>query len=150
MNYKLAYRLGFHPWEDLAEHPPFAEKLLALIAREESDREPPYGPALDLGCGSGVWGGGPTGRARLAGHKCGHRRQGPPARTRASPRSRRRRASRAPDVTNFASPHERIERLDGFLDGRDPIPLVHIIEIDDVSLEALQARLRLSDDVVTR
>ncbi len=54
--YKLFYRLGFHPWEDLAEHPPFAEKLLELFEREESGREPPYGPALDLGCGSGVWG----------------------------------------------------------------------------------------------
>lgn len=54
--YKFFYRLGFHPWEDLAEHPPFAEKLLELFKREESGREPPYGPALDLGCGSGVWG----------------------------------------------------------------------------------------------
>ena len=30
--YKLFYRLGFHPWEDLAEHPPFAEKLTELFA----------------------------------------------------------------------------------------------------------------------
>lgn len=52
----FAYRVGFHPWEDLAEHPPFAEKLSELFDREESGREPPYGPALDLGCGSGVWG----------------------------------------------------------------------------------------------
>ena len=34
--YKLFYRLGFHPWEDLAEHPPFAEKLSELFEREES------------------------------------------------------------------------------------------------------------------
>ena len=27
-----------------------------MFAREEAGREPPYGPALDLGCGSGVWG----------------------------------------------------------------------------------------------
>ena len=54
--YKLMYRLGFHPWEDLAQHPPFAKKLSELFEREESGREPPYGPALDLGCGSGVWG----------------------------------------------------------------------------------------------
>ena len=53
--YKLFYRLGFHPWEDLAEHPPFAEKLTELFGREESGREPPYGPALDLGGGSAVW-----------------------------------------------------------------------------------------------
>ena len=56
MNYRLAYALGFHPWEDLAEHPPFADKLLELVAREEDGRGPPYGPALDLGCGSAVWG----------------------------------------------------------------------------------------------
>ena len=56
MNYRLAYALGFHPWEDLAEHPPFAGKLLELVAREENGHEPPYGPALDLGTGSGVWG----------------------------------------------------------------------------------------------
>lgn len=56
MNYRLAYTIGFHPWEELAEHPPFAGKLLELVAREEVGREPPYGPALDLGTGSGVWG----------------------------------------------------------------------------------------------
>ena len=56
MNYKLAYRLGFHPWEDLAEHPPFAEALLQLVAGEENGDGPPYGRALDLGCGSAVWG----------------------------------------------------------------------------------------------
>ena len=56
MNYELAYKIGFHPWEDLAEHPPFATKLLELVAREENGHEPPYGTALDLGCGSAVWG----------------------------------------------------------------------------------------------
>jgi SAM-dependent methyltransferase len=56
MNYELAYKIGFHPWEDLAEHPPFAAKLLALVAREENGHEPPHGRALDLGCGSAVWG----------------------------------------------------------------------------------------------
>ena len=56
MNYRLAYALGFHPWEDLAEHPPFAGKLLELVAKEEDGREPPFGRALDIGTGSGVWG----------------------------------------------------------------------------------------------
>ena len=54
--YRLAYAIGFHPWEDAATHPPFVETLSELIEREEDGREPPYGPALDLGCGSGVWG----------------------------------------------------------------------------------------------
>jgi cyclopropane fatty-acyl-phospholipid synthase-like methyltransferase len=55
MNYGLAYAVGFHPWEDLVEHPPFAGKLLELVAREEAG-SPPHGPALDLGTGSAVWG----------------------------------------------------------------------------------------------
>jgi methylase of polypeptide subunit release factors len=29
---------------------------LQLVARDEAGREPPYGPALDLGTGSGDWG----------------------------------------------------------------------------------------------
>ena len=56
MNYRVAYRLGFHPWEDLAEHPPFADALLRLVACEEDGAGPPFGAALDLGCGSAVWG----------------------------------------------------------------------------------------------
>ena len=55
MNYRLAYAIGFHPWEDLAEHRPFADTLLELVAREEG-HDPPYGPALEVGTGSGVWG----------------------------------------------------------------------------------------------
>ncbi len=56
MNYRLLYAIGFHPWEDLAEHQPFADTLLELVAREERGREPPFGAALDIGTGSAVWG----------------------------------------------------------------------------------------------
>ena len=56
MNYRLAYAIGFHPWEALANHPPYAGKLLELVAREEEGRKPPFGRALDIGTGSGVWG----------------------------------------------------------------------------------------------
>jgi hypothetical protein len=56
VNYRLAYAIGFHPWEDLADHPPFAQKLLELVAHEEDGYGPPYGSALDLGTGSAVWG----------------------------------------------------------------------------------------------
>jgi len=56
MNYTLAYAVGFHPWEELVEHPPFAGKLLELVAREEDGREAPYGTALDIGTGSAIWG----------------------------------------------------------------------------------------------
>lgn len=55
MNYRLAYAFGFHPWEDLAEHPPFADTLLGLVARAE-EGGPPHGRALDIGTGGGVWG----------------------------------------------------------------------------------------------
>lgn len=30
MNYKLAYRIGFHPWEDAATQPEFNDRLAAL------------------------------------------------------------------------------------------------------------------------
>ncbi|MDP9228677.1 MAG: class I SAM-dependent methyltransferase [Actinomycetota bacterium] len=56
MNYGVAYRVGFHPWEDAATHPPFTEKFAELLDREETGREQPYGTALDLGTGSGIWG----------------------------------------------------------------------------------------------
>src|SRR5215204_6330245 len=56
MNYRLAYAIGFHPWEDLADHPPFADKLLELIGRQENAPGPPFGRALDVGTGSAVWG----------------------------------------------------------------------------------------------
>ena len=56
MNYKLAYALGFHPWEDAERQRSFNESFTELIEREESGRELPYGPALDIGTGSGIWG----------------------------------------------------------------------------------------------
>jgi len=56
MNYGFAYRVGFHPWEDALDKPRFVERISELFAREESGREPPYGAALDLGTGSGIWG----------------------------------------------------------------------------------------------
>ncbi len=54
--YRFAYKVGFHPWEDLVTYEPFATKLNELFDREEAGRQPPYGRALDLGCGSAVWG----------------------------------------------------------------------------------------------
>jgi len=53
--YKVAYRVGFTPWESLVDHSPFADALLGLVAREEVGN-PPYGRALDIGTGSGTWG----------------------------------------------------------------------------------------------
>jgi len=56
MNYRLAYAIGFHPWEDAAADPPFVTKAAQMFDREERGRQPPYGRALDLGTGSGIWG----------------------------------------------------------------------------------------------
>ena len=56
MNYALAYAIGFHPWEDAATDPPFVAKAAQMFDREEQERHPPYGRALDLGTGSGIWG----------------------------------------------------------------------------------------------
>ena len=56
MNYRFAYSIGFHPWEDAASDPPFVEKATELFAREEQGREAPFGRALDIGTGSGIWG----------------------------------------------------------------------------------------------
>ena len=54
MNWGLAYAIGFHPWEET--DPPFARKISQLFDREQKGRQPPYGLALDLGTGSGIWG----------------------------------------------------------------------------------------------
>jgi SAM-dependent methyltransferase len=56
MNWRVAYSIGFHPWEDAVTDAPFVEKASELFDREENGRDPPYGPALDLGTGSGIWG----------------------------------------------------------------------------------------------
>lgn len=55
MHYQLAYSIGFHPWEDAATDQPFVDTISALFAREEAGLQRPFGPALDLGTGSGVW-----------------------------------------------------------------------------------------------
>lgn len=56
MNWGLAYRIGFHPWEDAVDDPAFVAGAVELFEREERGQSPPYGPALDLGTGSGIWG----------------------------------------------------------------------------------------------
>lgn len=54
--YKLLYALGFTPWEQIADLPAVTGRASELFDREERGSEPPYGPVLDLGCGSGIWG----------------------------------------------------------------------------------------------
>jgi len=52
--YKFQYLIGLTPWERMPSLP-IGEQAVALLDREESRREPPYGRALDLGCGTGFW-----------------------------------------------------------------------------------------------
>lgn len=52
LGYKLAYRLGVTPWQSAGEAGQAG--LSALLDREERERQPPYGRALDLGCGHGT------------------------------------------------------------------------------------------------
>src|SRR5215207_7249453 len=52
--YRILYAIGFTPWEQMAD-PAIAKQIAELFAREEEGREAPYGTALDLGCGSGIW-----------------------------------------------------------------------------------------------
>lgn len=56
MNYRLAYSIGFHPWEDAASDSRFVQKASEIFAREEQGRAAPFGRALDIGTGSGIWG----------------------------------------------------------------------------------------------
>ncbi|MGH9049150.1 MAG: class I SAM-dependent methyltransferase [Acidimicrobiia bacterium] len=51
--YRFLYRVGFTPWEQ--DSATAAPQFSALVAQEEATREPPYGSALDLGCGTGRW-----------------------------------------------------------------------------------------------
>jgi SAM-dependent methyltransferase len=53
--YRIAYAIGFTPWEHAATHPAAADHIAALFDREGRERAAPHGRALDLGCGSGHW-----------------------------------------------------------------------------------------------
>lgn len=52
--YKILYQLGITPWEE-DQTGAVENQISALFDREENDRQPPFGQALDLGCGSGIW-----------------------------------------------------------------------------------------------
>jgi len=52
--YKFQYLIGLTPWERMPSLP-IGEQAAAQLEREKRDRTPPYGRALDLGCGTGFW-----------------------------------------------------------------------------------------------
>ena len=51
--YRVLWGLGLTPWERMQAFG--AEQVSAMFDREEHGRQPPYGAALDLGCGTGFW-----------------------------------------------------------------------------------------------
>lgn len=51
---RFASRIGLRPWERMPVIPA-GRQASALIDREQGRAGPPHGPALDLGCGSGIW-----------------------------------------------------------------------------------------------
>jgi SAM-dependent methyltransferase len=50
--YTVAYWIGVTPWESLAARE--APRISAMFGVEEQERHPPYGLALDVGCGTGM------------------------------------------------------------------------------------------------
>ncbi len=56
MNYELAYQIGLHPWEDAEDQRGFVDRLGELLNAEQERNGNPYGRALDIGTGSGIWG----------------------------------------------------------------------------------------------
>jgi SAM-dependent methyltransferase len=53
--YRFLYGIGYTPWEQIATLPAVTGQVSALFDREEQGHRPPFGPVLDLGCGSGIW-----------------------------------------------------------------------------------------------
>ena len=54
---------------------------------------------------------------------------------------------RAADVAHLAGAHEAVERLHRLFERRQAVPLMHLIEVDDVGAQALEARLAFADEV---
>ena len=50
--YRVLWGFGLTPWE---RRQAWAEQVSSMLDREEQERQPPYGAALDLGCGTGIW-----------------------------------------------------------------------------------------------
>lgn len=51
--YRFLYRTGLTPWE--SDTTSVSSQISALVSVEENGSQPPYGRALDLGCGTGRW-----------------------------------------------------------------------------------------------
>ncbi|MGH3425073.1 MAG: class I SAM-dependent methyltransferase [Nocardioidaceae bacterium] len=52
LGYQIAYRVGFTPWD--RKSPASLQQIAQLLDREQQQRTPPLGKALDIGCGTGT------------------------------------------------------------------------------------------------
>ncbi len=57
---------------------------------------------------------------------------------------------RTADIPDLAVPHEQIERFERFLERREAVPLVDLVQVDHVRLEPPQARLASLDQMMPR
>ena len=55
MFYRLAYAIGFTPWEAAGLHPAATAQIGGALDRAQADLGGAVGTALDLGCGLGQW-----------------------------------------------------------------------------------------------
>ena len=54
------------------------------------------------------------------------------------------------DIADVAVLHEGVQGADGFLDGRRRVEAVHLVEVDVIELQALEAGLHRADEVQAR
>ncbi|MDN5794453.1 MAG: class I SAM-dependent methyltransferase [Intrasporangium sp.] len=51
--YRLAYAIGFTPWDQSETVPGEGDQVLGVLAAQENGEPPPHGRAVDVGCGKG-------------------------------------------------------------------------------------------------
>ncbi len=52
--YRVAYSIGFTPWEGAMGQPAVVKQISAIFDQEQQGRQAPFGRVLDLGCGTGI------------------------------------------------------------------------------------------------
>src|SRR5271157_1253308 len=57
---------------------------------------------------------------------------------------------RAPDVADLPLVDEGVEGVEGLVHGGDAVPLVHLVQVDVVGLQAPETRLAGAQEVTTR
>ena len=52
--YRVAYAIGFTPWEGAMGQAKVVDQISSIFDREQEGRQTPFGRVLDLGCGTGI------------------------------------------------------------------------------------------------